>query len=137
MPNPPLDEVPAGLFDLEASPSLDDVLPVRHERMARVSAYLETVSGNELNQSVRSPNGGMTSIRARFHVVFREEWWHTSTPIAILPFSLIGDRSIPNAFRARRSSGCLLGYIRVSEEGPGVTSRGLPQLHCLNRGYWR
>jgi hypothetical protein len=76
MPNPPLDEVPAGLFDLEASPTLDEVLMVRRERMSRVSDYLRAVSGNDLNQSVRSPNGGMTTVRSCFHVVLREEWWH-------------------------------------------------------------
>lgn len=76
MPNPPLDEVPAELFDLEASPKLDEVLVVRRERMIRVAGALRTASGDELDQSVRSPNGGTTSVRACFHVVFREEWWH-------------------------------------------------------------
>jgi DinB superfamily/Pentapeptide repeats (8 copies) len=90
MPNPPLDEVPAGLFDLEASPSLDEILMVRRERMSRVSAYLETVSGNDLNQPVRSPNGGMTSVRACFHVVFREEWWHNQ--YATRDLAVLADR---------------------------------------------
>jgi DinB superfamily/Pentapeptide repeats (8 copies) len=76
MPNPPLDEVPAGIFDLDSSPTLDEVLAVRAQRMARISNYLTTVSATGLNQLVPSPNGGMTSVRNCLHVVFREEWWH-------------------------------------------------------------
>ena len=40
MPNPPLDEVPPGVFDLDARPSFDDVMAVRRGRMDRVAAYL-------------------------------------------------------------------------------------------------
>jgi hypothetical protein len=76
MPNPPLDEAPVDLFDLQAVPTLDELLVVRGERMNRVARYLSTVSARELDRRVSSPNGGMTTVRNCLHVVFREEWWH-------------------------------------------------------------
>jgi hypothetical protein len=76
MPNPPLDEVPPDLFDLEAKPTLDEVLDVRRERMHRVAELVKGINAGDLDQQVRSPNGGMTSVRSCLHVVFREEWAH-------------------------------------------------------------
>ena len=60
MPNPPHDEVPAGVFDLDAKPTLDEVLAVRRERMDRVAELIEGIDADELNRQVPSPNGGMT-----------------------------------------------------------------------------
>ena len=76
MPNPPLDEVPPGVFDLDATPTFDEVVTVRRGRMDRVAAYLVRVDGAELNRLVPSPNGGQIAVRSCLHVVFREEWWH-------------------------------------------------------------
>lgn len=99
MPNPPLDEVPGGLFDLDASPSLDEVLAARRERMNRVTAYLRTVSDDDVNRPVPSPNGGSTSVRACFHVVFREEWWHDQ--YATRDLAVLADRSRRSGRRYR------------------------------------
>ena len=76
MPNPPLDEAPPGLFDFDATPTLDDVLAARDDRMRRVASYLRDVTAADLDRLVPSPNGGMTPIRNCLHVVLREEWWH-------------------------------------------------------------
>jgi hypothetical protein len=76
MPNPPLDEVPAGVFDLDARPTLDEVLAVRRERMNRVAELVEGVDADDLRRQVPSPNGGTTSVASCLHIVFREEWWH-------------------------------------------------------------
>ncbi len=76
LPNPPLEEIPVSLFDLHASPDLDAVLGARHDRTNRVTTYLATVTAEQLDAEVESPNGGTTTVRRCFHVVFREEWWH-------------------------------------------------------------
>ena len=76
MPNPPLDEVPAGVFDLDTKPSLDEVLTVRRERMDRVAELVKGINSDDLNRQVQSPNGGTVSVMNCLHVVFREEWAH-------------------------------------------------------------
>jgi hypothetical protein len=76
MPNPPLDEAPAGVFDLEAKPTFAEVLSVRRERMDRVAALIQGIDADELSRAVPSPNGGTTTVMSCLHVVFREEWWH-------------------------------------------------------------
>jgi hypothetical protein len=76
MPNPPLDEVPEGVFELDAQPSFDEVLVVRRERMGRVAELVRGIDASELDRSVPSPNGGSTTVRGCLDVVFREEWWH-------------------------------------------------------------
>ena len=76
MPNPPLDEVPAGVFDLDAKPTFDEVLAVRRERMDRVAEHIKGINADELKRHVPSPNGGTTAVMSCLHVVFREEWWH-------------------------------------------------------------
>lgn len=76
MPNPPLDEVPAGVFDLEAKPTFDEVLAVRRDRMDRVAEHITGINADELRRQVQSPNGGTTTVMSCLHVVFREEWWH-------------------------------------------------------------
>lgn len=75
-PNDPVDEVPAAMFDLDARPTLDEVLAVRHERMDRVTAILGGLDAAELAREVKSPNGGPTTVKYCLQVVFREEWWH-------------------------------------------------------------
>jgi hypothetical protein len=76
LPNPPLDELPAGMFDLDAEPTLDEVVAVRRARMDRVTEHIENIDAAELQRQVASPNGGTTSVLSCLHIVFREEWWH-------------------------------------------------------------
>jgi hypothetical protein len=76
MPNTPISEGDADRFDLDARPSLDEVLAVRRERMGIVAGALHGIAEDDLNRQVPSPNGGMTHVMSCFHVVFREEWWH-------------------------------------------------------------
>ena len=77
-PNDPLDEVPDGVFDLDARPSLDEVVAVRRGRQDRVAALLEELADDPagLDREVPSPNGGATTVRYCIQVVLREEWWH-------------------------------------------------------------
>jgi len=75
-PNDPLDEIPAGMLDLDARPALDEVLAVRRDRMDRVRAFVHGVDAKGLEREVRSPNGGATTVLRCLHVVLREEWWH-------------------------------------------------------------
>ena len=75
-PNPPVEAIPAELFDLDATPTLDEVVAVRRERMDRVADLVAGVTESELDREVASPNGGTTTVRYCLHVVFREEWWH-------------------------------------------------------------
>ena len=51
----------AGVFDLDAKPTFDEVLAVRRERMDRVAELVKGINADELNRQVPSPNGGMTS----------------------------------------------------------------------------
>ncbi len=76
MPNPPHDELPPGVFDLDARPTLDEVLIIRHGRMIAVKNYLSEVTAEQLDCEVSSPNGGKTTVSGCLHVVFKEEWWH-------------------------------------------------------------
>jgi len=63
-------------LDLDAQPSLDDVLAVRRERMARVTDLLDTSTHDDLRRTVASPDGGTTTVMSCIHVVLLEEWWH-------------------------------------------------------------
>jgi len=76
MPNPPIDASTAANFDLDARPTLDEVLALRRERMNRVAELVDSVDDNELNRQVPSPNGGTTTMMSCLHIVLREEWWH-------------------------------------------------------------
>jgi hypothetical protein len=76
IPNPPYDDATSQHFDLDARPTLDEVMVVRRGRMDRIADLLGRVNADDLNQQVPSPNGGMTSVMSCLHIVFREEWWH-------------------------------------------------------------
>jgi hypothetical protein len=76
LPNEPHDDETASYFDLAATPSLDEVLAVRRERMDRVGAFITAVGPDDLPRTVPSPNGGTISVISCLHVVFNEEWWH-------------------------------------------------------------
>jgi DinB superfamily len=66
----------AAYFDLEAKPTLDEVMVVRRERMDRVAEHIMDIDADELDREVASPNGGTTTVKSCLHIVFREEWWH-------------------------------------------------------------
>lgn len=76
LPNPPHEDLPSGVFDIDARPTLDEVLNVRHARMIAVKNCVSDVSAEQLDRQVSSPNGGKTTVRHCLHVVFKEEWWH-------------------------------------------------------------
>jgi hypothetical protein len=76
MPNPPHDELTMRMFEVEAKPTLDEVLAVRRERMSRVAELIDGIDADELNREVASPNGGTTTVMSCLHVVFRDAWWH-------------------------------------------------------------
>jgi hypothetical protein len=75
-PNPPHEALPPGMFDLNANPTLDEIMIVRQARMDAVKNCLGDISAEQLDREVGSPNGGKTTVRQCLHVVFREEWWH-------------------------------------------------------------
>jgi hypothetical protein len=74
-PDDPEDGRALGL-DIDARPSVDEVLDVRRERVASVAELLRAASHNDLMRTVASPNGGTTSVMSCIHVVLREEWAH-------------------------------------------------------------
>ena len=76
MPNPPHDDATRQHFDIDARPTLDEVVAVRRGRMDRVADLVKAVNADDLNRQVPSPNGGTTSVMSCLHIVVREEWWH-------------------------------------------------------------
>lgn len=71
--SPPAERV---ALDLEARPSLDDVLDVRAERFGSVDRLVEEATDATLARVVDSPNGGTTTVGDCIRVVMVEEWWH-------------------------------------------------------------
>jgi DinB superfamily len=63
-------------LDLDARPTLDEVLDLRRERMARVSEVLRGATDDDLRRTVDSPDHGTTSVMHCIQVVLNEEWWH-------------------------------------------------------------
>jgi hypothetical protein len=63
-------------LDVDATPTLDEVLAVRHERMDSVAGLVQDDAATDLSRLVASPNGGMTSVLSCIQVVLREEWAH-------------------------------------------------------------
>lgn len=76
LPNPQHDGLPPDVFDIDARPSLEQVLAVRRERVDGVTRFLAAATEEELAREVESPNGGMISVARCIQVVLREEWWH-------------------------------------------------------------
>jgi hypothetical protein len=82
----------AGL-DHEAHPSLDEVLAVRADRTARVTAVLAAATDEDLARVVDSPNGGSVTVLQCVGVVLREEWQHdqyASRDLAVLEAGVEG-----------------------------------------------
>jgi hypothetical protein len=75
-PHDDADAREVGVLDVDARPSLDDVLDLRRERMERVAELLRTSLHDDLRRTVASPNGGTTSVMSCIHVVLGEEWEH-------------------------------------------------------------
>ena len=49
-----------------------------------ISAFVEaelirTITTDELNEHVRAPNGGTCAVSSCLHLVFRDEWWYTTS----------------------------------------------------------
>jgi hypothetical protein len=65
-----------GRLDIDADPSLDEVLEVRNDRMASIVALLADVTDADLARTVASPNGGTTRVGDCIRIVMSEEWAH-------------------------------------------------------------
>ncbi len=63
-------------LDRMAAASLDDVLAVRAQRAARLGAYLEALTEEELARTVDVLENGPHSVRDCVSTVFEEEFWH-------------------------------------------------------------
>jgi hypothetical protein len=63
-------------LDLDANPTLDDVLEVRAERTGFVDPLVRAATDESLARLVDSPNGGTTTVGDCIRVVMLEEWWH-------------------------------------------------------------
>lgn len=63
-------------LELDAHPTLDEVLAVRAERMGFVDAVVREATDESLARVVDSPNGHTTTVGDCIRVVFIEEWWH-------------------------------------------------------------
>jgi hypothetical protein len=63
-------------LDREARPTLDEVLAIRADRAARVTAVLTGATDIDLARVVDSPNGGTATVLQCVGVVVREEWHH-------------------------------------------------------------
>ena len=76
MPNDDLEEWRGSALDVEATPTLTEVLDARRQRMDSVAALLERSNDDDIRQTVASPNGGTTSVIGCVQVVLGEEWAH-------------------------------------------------------------
>jgi hypothetical protein len=63
-------------LDVDARPTLDEVLDVRARRMELVDALVRDATDESLARVVASPNGGTTTVGDCIRVVMFEEWWH-------------------------------------------------------------
>jgi hypothetical protein len=63
-------------IDVDAQPTLDEVLAVRRRRMASVAELLAASSDHDLARTVANPNGGTAEVRGCVGVVLGEEWAH-------------------------------------------------------------
>jgi DinB superfamily len=76
LPNGALEPWRGTSIDVDARPSLADVLAVREQRMSSLRALLDDADDDGLRRTVESPNGGTTSVLGCVHVVLGEEWAH-------------------------------------------------------------
>lgn len=78
LPNDDLEPWRGSVIDVDATPTLEEVLPIRRERMDSVAKLLAGCDERELARTVNSPNGGTTSVMSCIHVVLNEEWAHNN-----------------------------------------------------------
>ena len=76
MPNDNPEPWRGSVIDIDARPTLDEVLDVRAQRMASVAALLAGNDEQALARTVPNPNGGTTSAMGCVHIVLGEEWAH-------------------------------------------------------------
>jgi DinB superfamily len=76
LPNDNLEPWRGSAIDVDAHPTLDEVLPVRQERMETVACLLDEIDRDGLHRTVASPNGGTTSVADCVRIVMSEEWAH-------------------------------------------------------------
>jgi hypothetical protein len=63
-------------LDIDASPSLDEVLAIRRARMDSIVQLLADATDADVAREVASPNGGQTTVAGCIGVVLNEEWAH-------------------------------------------------------------
>jgi hypothetical protein len=63
-------------LDLSLTPSADEVLAVRRERVSAVSAHLDTLTDEALAHTVDVAENGPHSVRDCLLTVIEEEFWH-------------------------------------------------------------
>src|SRR5262249_28773961 len=76
LPNGALEPWRGTSIDVDARPSLVEVLPARGQRMASVRPLLDAFDADDLGRPVPAPHGGTTSVLGCVHVVLGEEWAH-------------------------------------------------------------
>jgi hypothetical protein len=76
LPNDNLEPWRGSVIDVDASPALHEVLPVRQERMETVARLLDEIDQDGLHRKVASPNGGTTAVADCVRIVMIEEWAH-------------------------------------------------------------
>jgi hypothetical protein len=76
LPNTGSIDFPWPGLDLDAAPELADVVDVRAEQSARLEAYLEAVSAEDLERNVEVLENGPHGVRGCLATVLEEEFWH-------------------------------------------------------------
>jgi hypothetical protein len=76
MPNDNLEPWRGSAIDVDANPTFEEVVAVRLDHMATVTALLDRADNQELQRAVASPNGGTTSVGDCIRIVMNEEFWH-------------------------------------------------------------
>jgi hypothetical protein len=76
LPNDNLEPWRDSVIDVDASPTLNEILPVRQDRMETVAHLLDAIDQDGLHRTVASPNGGTTSVADCVRIVMIEEWAH-------------------------------------------------------------
>ncbi len=78
---PWFDPALAGL-DVDAAPSVEEVLAARAKQQAMVRDYVATLTPEILGSETSAPEGapwpppGPMAVQRRLHVILDEEWWH-------------------------------------------------------------
>jgi len=76
MPNDNPEPWRGSVIDVDARPTLDEVLEVRAQRMASVATLIAGSDEEDLARTVPNPNGGTASVGACISIVLGEEWAH-------------------------------------------------------------